>query len=612
MTTVFSISGKLIAVRALHAILLAAFLIICNHASIAADFAKKDWQSIAVRVGLSLVFALVVVFRLKEFLSWKTSRMRADSLLILLFLGILSYPLFSQFSFLQKSLRYASHKIMLNSEKKGINPFLNGVANFPAMLENYRKRHFRTPREYINIDSLIKIYALRVSPTSKVAMGKNGFFYEGFGSRRVERGIVEKFDNISDYLGQIPFSEAELRQWKRALEERRFWLKQQGSEFVFVLAPTKAFVYPEYLPDKLNSQKGVTRYEQLSRYLRNETDIHFIDLLPPLLAAKKHYSYPYLFYKSDFHWNFFGSFIAYREIIRKMNEFFPDKELEPLPLDAFEMDIDTQWYHKRFIRLLGLPAYLHPDEDYITMVPAAGNILNSVAAVPSEGIHDVRIKKEKIYDSNGRSMDIRLILNPLAGEKSILLLGDSFLEKCELYLSAHFQRLLSYRTIVNFPRQIFHFEHPEIVLQEVLNMFILRPPPENPPEVKQAYLKYRFSISNNTVSYSRSFDKGGEASGQSRDRSQLQIPPSAQRGERDITICRLIVDSDNDSDLLVMGRQDSSPQEIKLLKKKVDPKEKEVFFEIPDGRIDTLLFSAETAGSSMPRIKHIEIKIVSG
>ncbi len=296
-------------------------------------------------------------------------------------------------------------------------------------------------------------------------------------------------------MGQIPFSDQELKMWKRTLEERRDWLKEQGSEYVFVLAPTKAFIYPEFLPKRLQRKKqGQTRYVQLAQYLRKSSDIYFIDLLPALLEEKRNREYPLLYYKTDFHWNFYGSFIAYREIVTKLALFFPQYNFVPLALDDFELNINRHWAHHRFMDLVGLPEKLHKNGHYITMIPREGTALASVGDVPSEGIHDVYPKKHVIKNDKGESMRIRLLRNPEATSvPSMLLLGDSFFEKCIYYFTAHARRILNYRTIVNFPAKIFKYEKPTIVIQEILNMFLLRPPPQNPPLIRQSYLKGKFS-----------------------------------------------------------------------------------------------------------------------
>jgi hypothetical protein len=280
-------------------------------------------------------------------------------------------------------------------------------------------------------------------------------------------------------MGQIPFSDAQLAKWKSMLEERSRYIKSLGSEFVFVLAPTKAFVYPEYLPEKVRMRKGYTRYEQLSDYLKKNANIHFVDLLPVLLAAKRERSYPELFYRTDFHWNFYGSFIAYRAIVSKMAQCLPQFEFEIPSLDDFEMVIDSSWYHKSFIYVVGLPPELYSKEHYIKMKPLDKRLYGNLVNIQQTGIADSPFPIDTICPEKGAKTAARVIRNKDAKLNSLIVLGDSFIEKCLHYFTANAKRVVSTRTVVEFPFEIIECEKPQIVVQEILGMYLLMDPSGN-------------------------------------------------------------------------------------------------------------------------------------
>ena len=79
----------------------------------------------------------------------------------------------------------------------------------------------------------------------------------------VAEGILE--DRVG--LGQL--SPAQLELWKTSLESRAAWLQQRGIAYLFVIMPEKSSVYPELLPDYLQSHLGPTRLEQFVRYLQD-------------------------------------------------------------------------------------------------------------------------------------------------------------------------------------------------------------------------------------------------------------------------------------------------------------------------------------------------------
>ncbi|NLZ16294.1 MAG: hypothetical protein GX087_00960 [Desulfobulbaceae bacterium] len=468
-----------------------ALVLLVIQASLRSDFAKGDWSGLLTRLALAALVALAIAWKSRNILqdhvfSWK------QLILAFFFMVAVCGPLVAQVSFLGKSVSDVSR--YLAGQREGASAkALHVFRHFPDTYQTYLNQHFKLPPWYVQLNALIKVHIFGYSPNNNITKGLDGFYFEGMGSSRVEKDIVETFDNIADYMGQIPFSDEELRQWKITLEERSYWLKARGSEFVFVLAPTKAFVYPEYLPRQIQEVRGRSRYQQLAEYLQQYADIHFIDLLPPLLEAKEERAYPLLFYKTDFHWNFYGAFVAYQTMLERMQGFFPQYRFDVPGLEDFDLKVNEHWAHERFMFMLGLPLTGHRNEHHLTFLPKPGGLYDEAADLPPDGIYDVYPPMRKLRAADGATLDARLILNPAAPVSSIVLLGDSFLEKCVYFFSANAKRVLNFRTVVNFPDGIFHFEKPAIVIQEILNMFILRPPPENPEHMKQSYAASKFT-----------------------------------------------------------------------------------------------------------------------
>ena len=463
---------------------------LCIQSGLQADLQAGDIKKMLIRLALVAFISLALAWRLRNMQLGSALGLRR-SLFSLFFLFVLFAPLLGQFSFLGKSIKDVT--VQLAGERQGmLHQVVHVVRLFPEAYQKYMDQHFKVPGWYVQLNALIKVHVFDFSPNNNITKGQNGFYFEGMGSSRVEKDLVETFDNIADYMGQIPFTEEELRQWKITLEERSYWLKTRGADYVFVLAPTKAFVYPEYLPKAIQNVRGDSRYAQLSQYLQKYADIHFIDLLPPLLEAKKKKADSLLFYKTDFHWNFYGAFIAYQTMLERMQGFFPLYRFDVPQINDFDLKINEHWAHERFMYMLGLPLTWHRNEHHVTMIPKKGGLYEAAKDLPPDGIYDVYPPVRKLTAPDGTSMEARLIFNPAAPIPSIVLLGDSFLEKCVYFFSANAKRVLNFRTVVNFPLEVFHFEHPSIVIQEILNMFILRPPPDNPDQMKLEYYKNKF------------------------------------------------------------------------------------------------------------------------
>ena len=580
------------------------FLLLCIHQKLLVDIEAGKYQSTGIRILIVFLVSASLTYCFSSPLPLKRMRNIRELTLVILFAGVLFYPLLSQFSYLSRSIKETKHAISKDHVSKP-DKILALLKHFPKEYEKHLNENFDLPKSFVHLNALFKIYGLGISPNNNVAVGKNGFYFEGWGARKVEKEIVENFDNIADYMGQIPFSDEELRQWKRTLEERKYWLQEQGIDYLFVLAPTKALVYPEYLPAVLQRARKndrLTRYQQLTNYLQDSAEINFIDVLPPLLEAKQKRAYPLLFYKTDFHWNFYGAFIAYQAISEKLRVMFPQHNLRQPAFSEFELSIDEHWAHHRFMNMVGLPVSLHKNEHYITMIPKPGGAYDAAQDLPPEGIYDVYPPERPVTAANGKSINLRLILNPAAPMKSILLLGDSFFEKCVYFFSADAQRVLNFRTIVNFPDELFRYETPDVVIQEILNMFILRPPPKNPPGFERSYLRGKFADnSSNTVLH-----LGGAAFSQQVVKKNsgfdIYLPPSPQLQVDEVRIGALKIDAFK-NEKISLHFYDTAKRKVHSLENELEKGTNQLFFELPRKSLSHISIASKTENldSFLPR-----------
>jgi hypothetical protein len=88
-----------------------------------------------------------------------------------------------------------------------------------------------------------------------------------------------------------------------------------------VIAPEKASIYPELMPDGWVRRPGKHRLEQLQEQLRKTTNVEFVDAEAILLAQKKNGHA--LYHPNDSHWNDYGSFLVAQEMLAHLHKFFP-------------------------------------------------------------------------------------------------------------------------------------------------------------------------------------------------------------------------------------------------------------------------------------------------
>ncbi len=297
-------------------------------------------------------------------------------------------------------------------------------------------------------------------------------------------------------MGLIPFTESELEDWLICLEERYYWLKEQGIDYVFALAPTKALVYPENLPSRIFKLKTkfnrATRFDQLILYLKERSVVPVVDLRTHLIAAKQHTIKKgpnddlLLYYKTDFHWNYYGSFFAYQAIIDEINRVYPKYQFVASQLEEFSIQKRSDWVHPAFINSLGLDPAEHRNETYLTFFPKPESIYSGIGDFGKKGISDYSSPPYLIKAYGGKNVRYRMLENENAEVPLLFVMGDSFTGKYFGYFSKHAKKTIRFRSVYNFQPDIYKELSPDLVIQEILNMYLLDKPPVNPEGIKGA------------------------------------------------------------------------------------------------------------------------------
>jgi alginate O-acetyltransferase complex protein AlgJ len=202
-----------------------------------------------------------------------------------------------------------------NTEKRMLASFpeiprnLKAISNFFKQFEDYYNDHFGFRDKLIHRYSREMEKRFGLSGVSNVMAGKEGWYF------------YAKDKILDDFRGITPLTEEQLVSWKTDFVRKKDWLAKQGIHYLFVLPPSKPTIYPEYLPDAFQNTKGVTHLEQLMDYLGKYPDVDIVNLKPEICKAK---TKTQLFHKTDTHWNKYGAFVAYKEIINKISRLFPE------------------------------------------------------------------------------------------------------------------------------------------------------------------------------------------------------------------------------------------------------------------------------------------------
>lgn len=277
----------------------------------------------------------------------------------------------------------------------------DGKLNFEFFdqFSTYFSEHFAFRQELVTADGRLKSAVLGTSTNPDVIVGKDGWLYYG--------------PTADDFLGINTLSDRGINNITGNLRMIDEYCTQQGSSFVFTIAPNKNSIYPEHMPFNYVKSGGKNNYERIAEDLSGAG--FWCDMKETLLNADA--SIP-LYHKTDTHWNNLGAYAGHVGLMGALGK-------EPC-------SPGTKW-STRDDRLGDLAAMIYPSED----------------AKDTQVYSDYQFT----YNYMGRfkaldDLDIRTSCQN--GQDGLLMYRDSYGEAilpymAEVYENAQFSRLVPYR-----------------------------------------------------------------------------------------------------------------------------------------------------------------------
>ncbi len=308
---------------------------------------------------------------------------------------------------------------------------------WPGAAARYFEDHFAFRARLVRWQAAVRLEWLGVSPSPEVLAGRDGWlFYAADGG-------------LDDFASAEPFSQADLDVWRETLQHTSDWLQGRGVAYLFVLAPDKHAVYPEFMPAGVRRVGADTRTDVLVRYLRDHSTVPVLDLRPALLAAKPHER---LYHRTDTHWNDRGAFVAYQQILTRLAEASPApvrSQLMPQPRAAFEARTVVE-PGLDLSGMLGLTDRMHEDDLRLTRIGAPRwRVVEPARPDPHA------IEPRLVTEHEDRTRPRAIVLR------------DSFGSALVPFLSDHFSRAVYLWQYNLEPRMVLE-ELPGVVVQEVV------------------------------------------------------------------------------------------------------------------------------------------------
>jgi alginate O-acetyltransferase complex protein AlgJ len=323
---------------------------------------------------------------------------------------------------------------------------LRAIGYYRETYERCFNEHFWFRHGLARLNSWTNMKVFGVSPSSRIVLGRDSWlFYD------------DPNDGVSlrDFRGLALLSEPDLRTMKNNVLELRQSLQKRGVRLLIIVAPNKHTIYPEYLPSHgPGTHRGiVTRLDQIADALK-DSGVDLIDLRKVLLSRKNS---PYLLYsRTDTHWNAWGAFTAYEEIMKRVTG--KGLEVDVLRSSDFRIECREGPGYGEMASMLGMSGLLH-DSQVVMQPLKAPSAMNGRAS--DRRISDPGREPTIVKETKDRNL------------AKLVMFGDSFGTALIPYLSESFSRSVYIRTPdVDLP--IIDHEKPDLVILEMSERYLQR------------------------------------------------------------------------------------------------------------------------------------------
>ena len=182
---------------------------------------------------------------------------------------------------------------------------------------------------------------------------------------------------IDDYTKHVyPMTPVQMNDLVEHIAEIQNLFKKHGAAFLVLITPSKAYTYPEYIPDTFfDSPISQQRNYDLLIPLLERYKVNYIDGQSISLQAKKTETYP-LFCQGGTHWNYLGAYYTIAQLIAKIEE-LTQKNMPHIQCTTVQVDTNPTGSDMDLAALLNLAIlptrYVVPHPVFTTLESRGGN-----------------------------------------------------------------------------------------------------------------------------------------------------------------------------------------------------------------------------------------------
>lgn len=349
--------------------------------------------------------------------------------LFAVFIAVICCPWIFWF-FLQGCIDTTNYENRELQEAPGIRDF-EDYTSFPRKFEAFFNDRIPFRNALVMLKGAADYYAFGTSPNKKVIIGKDGWLF---------------FDHPADgnpmagYRGYT-LTEEEVKAFAEHCIRQRDRLAEEGIDFVIFIAPNKARIYSDKMPDSIGPPAENYEVKQIVNYLRENTDLKVFYPIEELKRAREILPQD-IYYKTDTHWNRIGGYVGTKVLLEALGINMPDWETGEVTV--FEDGERTG----DLARLLGLfPGLQRENTEY---------------TVGGYDTHEVESLGDFEYEYRFRAKG--------ADPRKIFVIWDSFSESMRPYLASQFNE----SEFVYYPHYSYALleeQKPDIVIFEVVERY---------------------------------------------------------------------------------------------------------------------------------------------
>jgi hypothetical protein len=137
------------------------------------------------------------------------------------------------------------------------------------------------------------------------------------------------------------YNETQLKNFGERIESINSYLKENNINFYYMNCYSPHTIYPENYSSNIYRIGETSLYNQIEKEIKNNTSVKFIDTYDKLIEGKKdHQVYSK---RSDWtHWNQYGAYIAYTEMMKSISKDYPN--INVLNLNDFNISFEDTKY----------------------------------------------------------------------------------------------------------------------------------------------------------------------------------------------------------------------------------------------------------------------------